>query len=333
MDEPNIVVSRTPLRVSLLGGGSDMPEYFENNGPGQVISLAIDKYIYVVVKKHAPIFGEQFRLSYSKNEIVDSVENIENNIIRECLRFLKFDARLYISTFSDIPAASGLGTSSALAVGLLNALHAMKSEPVTRSQLAEEACKVELEILQKPIGKQDQYAAAFGGLNKFSFQSNGNVTAQSLNLSGQYLSELLSSASLFWTGLTREVSDILTEQKNNFAAGKLNEVSKVTAMVPGLATALEAETPIKEIAELISESWELKRKFASSITSNEINRLIKQLRNAGGWGGKLCGGGGGGFVLMFHDPTQADYILSKSNTNFRLKLGMDYSGSEILQVN
>ena len=332
MADVNMVLTRTPLRVSFLGGGSDMLQFYGSHGPGQVVSLALNKYIYVAVKRHAPIFNEKYRLSYSKNEIVDSVDDIENNIIRECIRFSGIEESLYVSTFSDIPAASGLGSSSALAVGLLNALHGFKKEAVTRSQIAEEACHVEIDVLKKPIGKQDQYAAAFGGLNKYSFYNDNRVSVEGLNLSPGYLEELLGSGTLYWTGLTRQVETILLEQKTNFLDGKVEEVSAAVSAVSDFTKALEENMPIIEIAGMINQAWELKKRFANTISSSKIDEIIEELRQAGGIGGKLCGGGGGGFVLMFHDIGMSQALLENSQSDFAIPLGMDFSGSEMLMV-
>lgn len=332
MAKSDIVITRTPLRVSFIGGGSDTGEYYRTAGPGQVVSLALNKYIYVAVKRHAPIFGERYRLSYSKNEIVDSLDDIENNIIRECIRFSEIDDPLYISTFSDIPAASGLGSSSALAVGLLNALHSLKEDPITRGQLAEEACYVEIDKLKSPIGKQDQYAVAFGGMNHFRFFADERVATESVDLPSDYLSEFLSSASLFWTGLSRQAGSILTEQKANFSAGKIDEVSRMVEMVPEFLDMIRTQRPISEVAELISHSWLLKQKFASKISSPDVANMFDMLVNFGGWGGKLCGGGGGGFILMFHDPAAGQNISERSNSKYRLELGMDFAGSVVLEA-
>ena len=332
MADVNMVLTRTPLRVSLMGGGSDMAQFYENNGPGQVISLAIDKYIYVAVKRHSPIFNEKYRLSYSSTEIVDTLDDIENNIIRECIRFLDIDEPLFVSTFSDIPAASGLGSSSALTVGLLNALHTYKKEPVTRTQIAAEACHIEINILKQPIGKQDQYAAALGGINKFLFHGDGHVSVEGLNLSPAYVSNLLKSGTLYWTGLTRKVETILSEQKSNFSQGKVEEVAKTVLSTQDLSRALEAYAPIPHIAEMIKQAWELKKKFASTVSSDKIDEIISELIAAGGLGGKLCGGGGGGFVLMFHEQGMSQTLLDKSQSSFAVPLGMDVSGSEILMV-
>src|SRR5271170_4751491 len=172
---PKMVLTRTPLRVSFAGGGTDLSDFYERDY-GAVLSTAIDQYIYVTVKRHGDIFDEKVRLNYSKSEGVVSVDAVKNNIARECLRFLQIDPPIYISTVGDLPASTGLGGSSSFAVGLLNALHAFRGERVSAGQLAEEACHIEIEVLKEPIGKQDQYAAAFGGLNFLRFSPGGGVT-------------------------------------------------------------------------------------------------------------------------------------------------------------
>ena len=332
MAKPNVVMTRTPLRVSFLGGGSDTAEFYQNHGQGQVISLALDKYIYVVIKRHAEIFDEQYRLSYSQNEICDSLDDIQNNIIRECIRFSGITEPLYISTFSDIPAASGLGSSSSLAVGLLNGLYALKEEPITRNILAEEACEIEINKLKQPIGKQDQYAAAFGGLNRYIFNADGSVDVRGIHIASNYLAHILDSSSLFWTGLTRNVGDILSKQKTNFSDGKLQEVSIVAGLVPEFVEMVEQNSPITDLAKLVASSWELKKRFADTISNSFVDAFYDNLVEAGGYGGKLCGGGGGGFVLMFHDTNHPPSLITDDKANYSFKIGMDYSGSQILMV-
>ena len=318
--------------MSFIGGGSDMPEYYQTNGPGRVVSMAIDKHIYVVVKLHTHIFGERYRISYSKNEITNSIDEIENNVIRECIRFSGIEEPLYVSTFSEIPAASGLGSSSALTVGLLNALHALKGETVTRQQLAEEACQVEINRLGQPIGKQDQYISAFGGLNQFNFESDGSVTISGLNLNATFLAHLLSSASLFWTGLTRKVEDVLNEQQANFVKGRVHEVNQVQKLVSQFVAILSNAGPVEDLAKIVDQSWALKQKFAHNISNNTINQQYSALMDAGGFGGKLCGGGGGGFILMFHKEGHGAELQKQCRSSFCLPIGMDYSGSAVLVV-
>ena len=173
----NIVVTRTPLRISFAGGGTDLPEFYQVE-EGAVLSTAVNKYVYVTVKRHSELFNEPIRLNYSRSEQVNTIAEIENNIARECLKFLKVEPPIYVSTVADMPASTGMGGSSAFAVGLLNALHAFRGERVTAGQLADEACHIEMEILGEPIGKQDQYAAAFGGLNLLRFGRDGRVTVE-----------------------------------------------------------------------------------------------------------------------------------------------------------
>ncbi|HJO05223.1 MAG TPA: GHMP kinase, partial [Acidobacteriota bacterium] len=211
---PRAVTTITPQRLSFAGGGTDLPDFYQRHG-GAVVSAAIDKYIYVTVKRHSPLFEEVYRLSYSTTEHVNSLDAIENDIARECLRLVEVEPPLFIATASDLPASSGLGSSSSFAVGLLYALHTMRGEDVAAGQLAEEACHVEIDVLRRPIGKQDQYAAAFGGLNYIGFQRDGRVHLDSVWLRGNGTSELFRQIMLFWTGVQRDAGDVLHEQRSN----------------------------------------------------------------------------------------------------------------------
>src|SRR5215813_12235302 len=205
------VTTIAPLRVSLAGGGTDIVSYYGQHG-GAVVSSTIDQYVYVTVKRHSPLFNENYRLSYSKTEHVDRLDDIENDIARECLRLVHVDPPLFISTAADLPALSGLGSSSSFAVGLLYALHAIKGEDVSAGQLAEEACHVEIDLLKRPIGKQDQYAAAFGGLNYISFRRDGRVRLDPLWLPNDALGKLFKASMLFWTGHQRNAAEVLAQQ-------------------------------------------------------------------------------------------------------------------------
>jgi len=198
LSKPAFVLTRTPLRVSFAGGGTDLAAFYDVQH-GSVISTAINKYIFVTVKRHGDVFNEAIRLNYSKSEQVQQIDEIENNIARECLKFLEIDPPIYISTVGDLPASTGLGGSSSFAVGLLNALHAYRGERVSASQLAEEASHIEIEVLKEPIGKQDQYAAAFGGLNLFCFKAGGDVTVEPVRLLNGTLKSLFDRILMFWT--------------------------------------------------------------------------------------------------------------------------------------
>src|SRR3954452_14235542 len=209
-----MIVTRTPLRISFAGGGTDLAEFYEQDF-GAVFSTAIDKYIYVSVKRHGEVFDERVRINYSKSEVVDEIDDVRNDIAREFLKFLDIDPPIYVSTVGDLPASTGLGGSSAFTVGLLNALHAYRGERVTAGQLAEEASHIEIDVLGEPIGKQDQYAAAFGGLNLFSFKRGGAVTVEPQRVMNGALGHLFERLMMFWTGHQRDTSTVLSEQRAN----------------------------------------------------------------------------------------------------------------------
>src|ERR1700716_828325 len=211
---PGLIVTRTPLRVSFAGGGTDLAAFYEHDY-GAVLSAAIANYIYVTVKPHSPLFNEPVRVAYSKSEEVSQIDEIDNDIARECLKFMEIQPPIYIATVGDHPASTGLGGSSAFTVGLLNALHAYRGERVAAAQLAEEASHIEIDVLGQPIGKQDQYAAAFGGINFFRFNSDGAVTVEPVRPGGDSLPRLFEHFLMFWTGHQRDAGVVLAEQKRN----------------------------------------------------------------------------------------------------------------------
>ena len=227
------VTTITPHRISFAGGGTDIPKFYENYG-GAVLSTTIDKYLYVTVKYHSPLFEENFRLCYSETERTNSLEEINNEIARECLRLVPIDYPIYISTVSDIPSSTGLGSSSSFAVGLLHALHLLKGEKVSAGQLAEESSNVEINVLNHPIGKQDQYAAAYGGLNYFKFQTNGVVKIEHILPPGNSMKLLFDSILLFWTGVQRKSEDVLLEQHKS-----INEKQKHLSILKILSKIVE----------------------------------------------------------------------------------------------
>jgi D-glycero-alpha-D-manno-heptose-7-phosphate kinase len=305
--DPGFIMTRTPLRVSFAGGGTDLADFYERE-PGVVLSTAINQYIYVTVKRHGSVFNESIRLNYSKSEQVQSIDQIENDIARECLRFLDIDPPIYVSTVADLPASTGLGGSSSFAVGLLNALHAFRGERVSAGQLAEEACHIEIDVLKQPIGKQDQYAAAFGGLNFFSFRSGGVVTVEPQRLNNGGLKHLFDSILMFWTGHQRDSSSVLSEQKQNTPA-KMDSLRRMRAHAYALQDLCSsAHFSIEKFGAILNESWRLKRGLSSKITTSEIDRWYDAAMAAGAEGGKLCGAGGGGFLLFVAQPEKHDAV-------------------------
>ena len=304
---PRFVTTITPQRISFAGGGTDFSDFYLKHG-GAVVSATIDKFVYVTAKCHSELFEEKYRLSYSQTEHVDDISLIENDIARECLRFLNVDPPLFISTTSDLPVSSGLGSSSSFAVGLLLALHNLRGESVTAGQLAEEACHIEIEVLGKPIGKQDQYAAAFGGLNYYEFRKDGRVRVESLWNSRNDSQSIFDASILFWTGIQRKAEDILSEQQKNIPnrIDSLVEMSDLARKCRDIF--LNSEKLVTDVAEIINKSWVHKRDFASTISSNFLDDGIARALKGGALGSKITGAGGGGFL----------YVLAKKSDQIKV---------------
>lgn len=326
---PRFVLSRTPLRVSFAGGGTDLAAFYDTDY-GAVVSTAINQYIYVTVKRHGGIFNEPIRLNYSKSEQVNTIDAIENNIARECLRFLRIDPPIYISTVGDLPASTGLGGSSSFAVGLLNALHAYRGERVSAGQLAEEASYIEIDVLKEPIGKQDQYAAAFGGLNVFRFKAGGDVTVEPVRLPNGNLAALFDQILMFWTGHQRDSSSVLSEQKQN-TAGMFASLLKMRDQAQQIQRLLSnGHCEFDEFGRVLDEGWRLKRGLASAISTDQIDLWYRRARDAGALGGKLCGAGGGGFLLFFV-PVERQSAVRRALSDLReVPVSPEVHGSQIL---
>jgi D-glycero-alpha-D-manno-heptose-7-phosphate kinase len=325
-----MIITRTPLRVSLVGGGTDMAAFYERE-PGAVLSTAIKQYVYVTVKRHSDLFFEEpIRLNYKISEEVHTVDEIDNNIARECLRFLEIGPPLYISTVGDVPASTGLGGSSAFTVGLLNALHAFKGERVSAGQLADEACHIEIDVLGEPIGKQDQYAAAYGGLNVFAFRPDGSVTVEHQQLSQDARHRLFDSMLMFWTGQTRAASDILVEQQKNVDAERAR-LRAMRAQVDELQAVLQCdELEIAALGRILDAGWRLKHDLASGISNDRIDRFYAQALAAGALGGKLCGAGGGGFLLFIVEPERHAAVRAALAELSELPLVHEVHGSHLV---
>ncbi|MGH9150354.1 MAG: GHMP kinase [Acidimicrobiales bacterium] len=290
-------MTRTPLRVSFAGGGTDLAAFYEKED-GAVFSTAITQYVWVTVKRHSEIFNEPIRVNYSRSEQVNEVGEIENDIARECLRLLDIEPPVYISTVGDVPASTGLGGSGAFAVGLLNALHAFRDERVSAGQLAEEACHIEIDVLGEPIGKQDQYAAAFGGLNVFSFGPEGVVSVEHQRLAEGARRELFDGLMLFWTGHQRDASGVLAEQQEKVPErfGALQALRDQAHELKRLVAAGAIDRA--GLGAVLDQGWRLKRTLAGGITNPQIDHWYGTAMAAGAVGGKLCGAGGGGFFLF-----------------------------------
>jgi D-glycero-alpha-D-manno-heptose-7-phosphate kinase len=325
----DLIVTRTPLRVSFAGGGTDLPEFYERDY-GAVFSSAIDKYVYVTLKRHSHLFSEPIRINYARTEMVERVEDIDNDISRECLKFLNVEPPIYISTVADVPSRTGLGGSSSFTVGLLHALHIYKGERVTPSQLADEASYIEIDVLRQPIGKQDQYATAFGGLNLFRFLPGGQVTVEPQRISKNTLDRLFAYVMLFWTGMTRDAASVLSEQKNNTAT-KLQDLTVMREHAHRLQQLTSnCRIDAAAIGTILDESWNLKRQMASSITNSAIDRWYNLAMAAGAEGGKICGAGGGGFLLLLVSPDRQDDVRSALHELSEVPVRPDVYGSRVL---
>jgi len=323
-----LVMTCTPLRISFAGGGTDIDEFYLREY-GAVLSTAINKYVYVTVKQHGHLFQEQYRLNYAETENVNTLDEIKNDIARECLRLVPVDPPIYISTVGDVPAASGLGSSSSFAVGLLKALHALRGERVSPAQLAQEAVHVEVNILKHPIGKQDQYAAAYGGFNMIRFMTDGSVNLEQHSSMTTNIGEIFSHAQIFWTGITRDSGSVLTEQKQR-TNENLNSLVALRDQAEDLNRLIRNGIEIKELGGIMNEGWRLKRDLASKITNSDIDAWYDKVISAGAYGGKLCGAGGGGFLLFLTPPDKRKAVSAALSHLEELKIDFEPQGARVL---
>ncbi len=297
-----MIIVQSPLRVSFFGGGTDMPSYYLAHR-GCVLSSTINKYIFVTVKRR---FDDKIRVGYTKTEMVDHIDQIKHDLIREALRMTEVTRGIEITTMGDIPSAgSGLGSSSTVTVGVLQALYSFRGEIVTADRLAQEACKIEIDILDKPIGIQDQIIAAYGGLRFMEFETDGQVKIDELRLPLHSIKELNENLLLFYTGIPRSADNILSEQETNIPS-RLDVLSEMKQLAMIAREKLERGN-IEELGHMLHYGWNLKKKLASKITNPRIDEMYQSARRAGALGGKITGAGGGGFLLLFCPrETQAD---------------------------
>jgi D-glycero-alpha-D-manno-heptose-7-phosphate kinase len=329
--DQGIVLTQTPLRVSFAGGGTDLATYYETDH-GAVFSTTIDKYVYVTVKRHGPVFDEKVRLNYSVSEAVGAIDAIRNDIARECLQLLEIEPPIYVSVVGDLPDSSGLGGSSAFAVGLLNALHTFRGERVTAAQLADEASRVEIDILGQPIGKQDQYAAAFGGLNLFAFRPGGDVTVQPHRGTNGAVDDLFGRLLMLWTGHQRRSSSVLFEQmaRTPDHHDALRQMREQAYELNGLMG--DAHPDLRRFGEVLNEGWLLKRGLASTVSNPEIDAWYAAGCDAGAMGGKLCGAGGGGFMLFMVEPEMKASVLAALPALRNVPFRYEAHGSRVLMA-
>jgi D-glycero-alpha-D-manno-heptose-7-phosphate kinase len=325
-----MIISRTPLRMSLVGGGSDLPVFYRRFG-GAVVSAAIDKFVYVTVNRK---FDHRIRVSYSRTEDAASVGRIRHPLVREAMRMLKIDGGVEITSIADIPSkGSGLGSSSSFTVGLLHALHAYGGRHVSAESLAREACEIELVRCGEPIGKQDQYAAAYGGLNFIQFHQDDTVSVEPIICKPKALADLQASIVAFYTGVTRSASAILRRQRQ----GLNTERAKQKAMLRMVQYARELRAELQKgntgaLGEAIHENWLLKRSLGGDISTTRIDDWYKRARKAGAVGGKLLGAGAGGFLIFVAPPGRHEAIARELSELRRMQFAIEKPGSRIIFV-
>jgi len=324
-----MIVSRTPFRLPLGGGGTDLPSYYSKYG-GSLLSVAINKYVYVVLNKN---FDKTIKASYRKIEVVEKLDAIEHPIVRECLRLMGVHEGVEIFSMADAPANTGLGSSSAYCVGLLNALYAYKRRHASPQVLAEEACKIEIEILKEPIGKQDQYMAAFGGLTKLDIEKDGKVAVSSPIISQDTFDALENNLLMFYTGYQRSASDVLRDQneatKKDEAAVTEN-LHKIKDIGAKITRALEEGRP-DDLGPLFHQHWMAKRKLSSKVSNSAIDALYEIGMKNGATGGKLIGAGGGGFIVFYCPENKAKLRQAMAAANApEFIFRFDFEGSKIV---
>ena len=321
-----MIISQTPLRIGLLGGGTDLPGYYREHG-GRVLNCAIDKYVYVIVKQR---FDDDIYVNYSKKEIVSRVDDLEHELVREAMHMAGVVNGVEITTLADIPSGggSGLGSSSAVTVGLLQALFAYQGRQVSAEELAERACTIEIERCRKPIGKQDQYIAALGGIRDIRFGPGDEVVAQELGLSAVGRRALQQQIMLFYTGVTRSADSILVEQRANIESTRPQ--LDLLRDLAGFAAGRLRNGDVDAIGPAMRESWEAKRKLATGVSNDEVDAAVTRALDAGASGAKLTGAGGGGFLLVIC-PMERQRAVRENLAGMReLPIKLDHLGSRVV---
>ncbi len=322
-----MIISRTPFRISFVGGGTDLRSFYAEE-PGQVLSTSIDKYIYVVVKRQIGIVEHKYRINWSQVEFRDHIEDIEHPIVREALKLFEIDFPIEITTFADIPANTGLGSSSAFAVGLVHALYALKGKHATKYTLASDAARIEVDLLERTMGKQDHFASAYGNINIFTFHDDEKVTIEPVFYSSEVKCNLEKNLMLFYTKLKRDASEVL-ESQNQATADKRSVLRQMCGLVEPMREVLSGNVALEHFGEILHEGWLLKKSITNDISTSKIDEYYERARKAGALGGKLLGAGGGGFLLFYVELENQNSVESALSELKYFKFGLDTSGSRI----
>ena len=320
-----MIITQTPLRVSFFGGGTDFAEFYRHE-EGLVLSSAVDKYIYVIIKER---YDDKIRVGYTRTELASSLDELRHELVRECLRKTGITQKVEISTMGDIPSAgSGLGSSSTVTVGLLNAMYTYLGCPAEADRLAQEACEIEIDVLGKPIGKQDQYIASHGDARFITFCRDGEVRMERIELESRARQVLSENLMLFFTNMTRKSETVLVEQKNNVHShfGTLRALKELAREGRGLLDRSQFDA----FGELLHHGWELKKQLASRVTNGRIDAIYESARRAGALGGKITGAGNGGYLLLYCPHDQQDAVRSALRPLDELPFHLERFGSRVI---
>jgi D-glycero-alpha-D-manno-heptose-7-phosphate kinase len=322
-----MIITRTPFRISFAGGGTDLKKYYSKED-GRVLSTSIDKYIYVIIKRQIGIVEYKYRINWSKVEFCNTVEEIEHPIVREALKMFKIDYPIEITTLSDIPGQTGLGSSSAFSVGLVHALHALKGEQVTKHVIATKAAHIEVNLLGRSMGKQDHYAAAYGNLNVFTFHSNEDVLVEPVFYRPEIKASLENKLILFYTSIKRDASEVLKVQERH-TQEKRDVLRKMQSLVDPMRDILSNGMNLEKFGKILHDGWELKKNITEEISSVNIDRYYQSARDAGAVGGKLLGAGGGGFLLFYVEEKYQKEVINALKDLYCMPVRFDSSGTRI----
>ena len=323
-----MIISRTPYRISFFGGGTDYPAWYRKHG-GAVLATTIDKYCYLTCRYLPPFFEHRIRVVYSKVESCQTVDEISHPSVREVLRYLNIERGVEIHHDGDLPARSGMGSSSSFTVGLLHALYALKGQMASKQQLAQQSIYIEQEILKETVGSQDQMSAAHGGFNIMEFHPSGEISIRPMTLTQERIEELNSHLMLFYTGIIRTASNIAESYVNNIGNGK-RQFRIMNDLLEESISILSKDKDINEFGELLHEAWQAKRSLSNKVSNSNVDEVYNMARSSGAVGGKLTGAGGGGFMLLFVPPEKQVNVREKLNDLIYVPFKFESSGSQIV---
>lgn len=323
-----MIISRTPYRISFFGGGTDYPTWYRRHG-GQVLATTIDKYSYITCRYLPPFFEHRYCIMYSQSEYCQNVDEIRHPAIREVLKYVGLSRGLEIHHDGDLPARSGMGSSSAFTVGFLHAIHALCGRMATKKQLTVESIHLEQEVLRETVGSQDQVQAAYGGFNHVTFTTGGDIAVRPMTISRERLVDLNSHLMLFYTGIKRTASDVAATFAGDLDV-RHRQLSVMNDMVDECVGILASDQRISKFGDLLNEAWQTKRSLSAHVSNPQVDEIYERALNAGAIGGKLTGAGGGGFLLLFVEPDRQNDVREELVNYIHVPFKFEHSGSQII---